>query len=289
MRIAFLGLGRMGSAMARHVLDAGYDLTVWNRSSGKADELVQAGATEATSVETAVKNADAVVLMLFGPDSVREVLDQVGGAAPQGTLVIDSTTIGRDAAEEFGRLADSKGLRYVDAPVVGTIPPAKDGTLGVLIGGADEDVEAAKPLLALWGDPDKIRHVGPCGAGNALKTVVNLSLGIAMGGVAEALRLGGDLGIDRDVLLATLGAGPLGFSVNQKKAMLTSGKYAPTAFSLNLMSKDLRIALDVANDPLPIAAATADYADAAIAAGHGDDDYTALAGYFAFEGRPDSY
>lgn len=289
MRVAFLGLGRMGSAMASHVLEGGHELTVWNRTSGKAGDLVAAGATEADSVEAAVKDADVVVLMLFGPDSVREVLQQVGDAAPQGTLVIDSTTIGRDAAEEFGRLADSKGLRYVDAPVVGTIPPAKDGTLGVLVGGSDADVEAAKPLLALWGDPDKLRHVGPCGAGNALKTVVNLSLGIAMGGVAEALRLGTDLGIDRDVLLTTLGAGPLGFSVNQKKQMLASGEYSPTAFSLDLMLKDLRIAIDVANDPLPIASATADYADAAIAAGHGDDDYTALAGYFAFEGRPDSY
>src|ERR1700710_2061652 len=228
MRIAFLGLGRMGSAMAHHVLDAGHDLTVWNRSSGEADDLVQAGATKATSVKDAVGNADVVVLMLFGPDSVREVLQEVGDAAPQGTLVIDSPTTGRDAAEEFGALADSKGLRYVDAPVVGTVPPAKDGTLGVLIGGSEDDVAAAKPRLELWGDPQKVRHVGPCGAGNALKTVVNLTLGVAMGGVAEALRLGGDLGIDRDVLLATLGQGPLGFSVNQKKDLLASGEDAPS-------------------------------------------------------------
>src|ERR1700710_2955925 len=116
MRIAFLGLGRMGSAMARHLLDAGHELTVWNRTSGKAGDLVSAGATEVESVEAATKDAEAVVLMLFGPDSVRDVLEQVGNAAARGTLIIDSTTIGRDAAEEFGRLADSKGLRYVDAP-----------------------------------------------------------------------------------------------------------------------------------------------------------------------------
>src|SRR6195952_5191674 len=122
MRVAFLGLGRMGSAMAHHVLEGGHELTVWNRTAGKAGDLVSAGAREADSVEAAVKDADVVVLMLFGPDSVREVLQQVGDAAPQGTLVIDSTTIGRDAAEEFGALADSKGLRYVDAPVVGTVP-----------------------------------------------------------------------------------------------------------------------------------------------------------------------
>jgi 3-hydroxyisobutyrate dehydrogenase len=289
MRIAFLGLGRMGSAMAHHVLDAGHDLTVWNRSSGKADDLVQAGATEATSIGEAVKDAEVVVLMLFGPDSVREVLQEAGDAATEGTLVIDSTTIGRDAAEEFARLADSLGLHYIDAPVVGTVPPAKDGTLGILVGGSDEDVATAKPLLELWGDTNKIRHVGPCGSGNALKTVVNLTLGVAMGGVAEALRLGRDLGIDRDVLLATLGQGPLGFSVNQKKEMLASGDFQPTAFSLDLMLKDLSIALDVAENELPLTAATAKYAEQAIAAGHGDDDYTALAGYLADEGSANSH
>ena len=289
MRIAFLGLGRMGSAMAHHLLDAGHDLTVWNRTSGKADELVEAGAAEASTVGEAVGNAEVVVLMLFGPDSVRDVLKEVGEAASKGTLVLDSTTIGRDAAEEFGKLADGLGLRYVDAPVVGTTKPAQDGTLGVLVGATDEDFATVQPLLETWGSSEKIRHVGPVGSGNALKTVVNLSLGVAMGGVAEALKLGRDLNIDTEVLLATLGQGPLGFSVNQKKDMLASGEYQPTAFSLDLLLKDLTIALDVASDDLPLTKATAGYADAAVAAGHGDDDYTALAGYFAFEGSADSY
>src|SRR3954471_136460 len=146
MRIAFLGLGRMGSAMARHLLDAGHQLTVWNRTSGRAGDLVAAGAKEADSVVEAVGDAEAVALMLFGPDSVREVLQQIGDAAGSGPLVIDSTTSGRDAAQEFGALASSKGLRYVDAPVVGTIPPAREGTLGVLAGGSDEDFGAARPL-----------------------------------------------------------------------------------------------------------------------------------------------
>ncbi|HSP38244.1 MAG TPA: NAD(P)-dependent oxidoreductase [Frankiaceae bacterium] len=289
MRIAFLGLGRMGSAMARHVLDAGHDLTVWNRSSGKADELVQAGATEAKSVGEAVGNADVVVLMLFGPDSVREVLKEVGDNAAQGTLVIDSTTIGRDAAQEFAALADSKGLRYVDAPVVGTVTPAQQGTLAVLVGGSNDDIAAAKPLIETWADPEKIRLVGPAGSGNALKTVVNLTLGVAMGGVGEALRLGQELGIDRDVLLTQLGQGPLGFSVNQKKDMLANSEYQPTAFSLELMLKDLQIAVDVSPIDLPLTAGTAKYAEEAIAAGHGDDDYTALAGYLALEGSADSH
>jgi 3-hydroxyisobutyrate dehydrogenase len=288
MRIAFLGLGRMGSAMAQHLIDAGHELSVWNRSPGKADDLVKAGAREAESVADAVGSAEAIVLMLFGPDSVREVLQQVGSAASPGTLVIDSTTIGRDAAQEFGKLAADAGLRYIDAPVVGTVTPAQQGTLGILLGGSESDVEEARPLLETWGDPEKIRYVGQVGAGNALKTVVNLTLGIAMGGVGEALRLGDDLGIEREVLLATLAQGPLGFSVGQKRDMLASGKYGPTAFSLELMLKDLQIAVDVSRHDLPLAAGTAKYAEEAVTAGHGADDYTALAGHLADEGSADS-
>src|SRR3954453_806889 len=117
MRVAFLGLGRMGSAMARHVLDAGHELTVWNRTPGKAGDLVSAGAVEAESVEWAVGDADVVGLMLLGRDSVGGVLKTVGDAAPLGTLIIASTTIGRGVPFEFPELADSKGLRYFDAPV----------------------------------------------------------------------------------------------------------------------------------------------------------------------------
>jgi 3-hydroxyisobutyrate dehydrogenase-like beta-hydroxyacid dehydrogenase len=289
MRIAFLGLGRMGSAMARHLLDAGHELTIWNRTPGRAGDLVAAGAREAESVADGVRSAEAVVLMLFGADSVREVLREIADAAPSGALVIDDTTIGRAAAVEFGDFARDRGLRYVDAPVVGTIGPAQQGTLGILVGGSEQDVDAARPLLETYGDPEKIRRIGEVGAGNALKTVVNLTLGIAMGGVGEALRLGHDLGLDRELLLTTMAQGPLGFSVSQKKDMLASGEYSPTAFSLELMLKDLQIAIDAARHDLPIADATARYAEEAIKAGHGNDDYTALAGYLANEGAANSH
>src|SRR3954454_2155411 len=112
MRVAFLGLGRMGVAMARHVVDAGHELHVWNRTPGRADELVAAGAVESKTVADAVSDAEVVVLMLFGPDSVREVMADVLAAAPAGVLVIDSTTIGPDAAHEFDAACTAAGARY---------------------------------------------------------------------------------------------------------------------------------------------------------------------------------
>ena len=286
MHVAFCGLGRMGAAMARHVLDAGHSLTVWNRSPGKAGDLVAAGATEAASPAEAAAGAEAVVLMLFGPESSREVLlgpDGIAAGARPGTLVIDATTIGPAAARELGSAAAERGLRYVDAPVAGSVQPATDGTLGVLAGGSDADLADARPLLELWGDPEKIRHLGPVGAGSAMKLVINLTIGVAIAGVGEAMRLGNDLELDRAAVLDVLGNGPLQFTVKQKRAMLESGDFSSSAFALDLMAKDLELCLAAADHDLATTAVAAAAARDAMAAGHARDDYSALAGYLADE------
>jgi 3-hydroxyisobutyrate dehydrogenase len=192
MRIAFLGLGRMGAAMAGHVRDADHDLVVWNRTPKEFP-----GATVAESVADAVQGVDCVVTMLFGPDSVREVLDEVAAAAPEGALIIDSTTVGPEASRSFAVTAAAAGLRFIDAPVAGSVEPATRGTLGVLAGGSDEDYAGARPLLELWGDPAKVQHVGPVGAGSALKLVVNQGTGVVAAGLGEALALAARLGVER--------------------------------------------------------------------------------------------
>ncbi len=150
--------------MATHVRDADHDLTVWNRTPKQFD-----GATVAKSVGGAVDGADVIVTMLFGPDSVRDVLSEINAHAPRGALIIDSTTVGPQASRTFAQTAADADLRFVDAPVAGSVGPASDGTLGVLAGGSDWDYADAEPLLHLWGDPRKVQHVGPVGAGSALK------------------------------------------------------------------------------------------------------------------------
>lgn len=269
MKVAFLGLGRMGAPMAAHLRDL--DLTVWNRTSKAFD-----GARVAGAVEDAVRDAEVVVTMLFGPDAVREVLADVAKHAPPEALVIESSTIGPDVARQ---LATTMPQRFVDAPVAGSVKPATEGTLGVLAGGSDEDFAAARPLLERWGDPARVRHVGPVGAGSAMKLVLNLTLGVAMGAVGEALRLAGDLGLDRTAALDVLAQGPLGVTVGTKRPMLESGSYEPAGFSLDLMAKDL--ALCVEGHDLPLTKAAYDAALAAVAAGRGGEDYAALAGHLA--------
>lgn len=125
MRVAFLGLGRMGAAMAGHVRAADHQLVVWNRTPKQFE-----GATVAESIAEAVREAECVVLMLFGPDSVREVLADIVTSAPKDSLIIDSTTVGPAASREFAATAARAGLRFIDAPVAGSVGPATTARSG---------------------------------------------------------------------------------------------------------------------------------------------------------------
>ncbi|MEO6205567.1 MAG: NAD(P)-dependent oxidoreductase [Mycobacteriales bacterium] len=290
MRVAFLGLGRMGVAMAAHVNAAGHELTVWNRTPGKAESLVADGASEARTVAAAVDGAEAVVLMLFGPDSVREVLPQVLNAAPAGVLIIDGTTIGPEAAREFGRLCKAQGARYLDAPVAGSIGPATEGTLGIFAGAREQDWAEAETLLHLWGDPVRVLRVGEVGAGNDLKLVVNQGIGVLAAGLGEALKLGTELGLDRTLLLDVLGMGAYGWTLNQKRSMVESGDFSGTQFSLDLLGKDLDLAVQAARDAgLDVTRAALTAVRASIDAGHSGEDYAAVIGHLADEGEANSH
>jgi 3-hydroxyisobutyrate dehydrogenase len=288
MDVAFLGLGRMGVPMAAHVVRAGHALTVWNRTPGRAGPVVELGAVEARSVADAVAGAELVVIMLFGPDAVRDVLPLVVKHAPAGALVVDSSTIGPDAAHEFAQTCADGGLRYVDAPVAGSVGPATEGTLGVFLGGAAEDVAAVRPLVELWGDPARVLHVGAVGSASALKLCVNQGLGVMAAGVGESLRLGRDLGLDREVLLTVLQMTAYGWFLNQKAPMVRAGDFSQTSFSLDLMAKDLLLAVRAADSDLSVTRAALEQAQRALDAGHSGEDYSAVTGHVADEGEAGS-
>ncbi|MCU1602415.1 MAG: 6-phosphogluconate dehydrogenase NAD-binding protein [Frankiales bacterium] len=288
MKVAFLGLGRMGAPMAAHVVRAGHDVTVWNRTSGKAGDLLDLGATEGLSVAAAVADAEVVVLMLFGPDAVRAVLADVIAGAP-GALVVDASTIGPEAAHEFAKACHAEGLRYVDAPVAGSVKPATDGTLGVFLGGAADDVQLARELAVLWGDPDRVLHVGGVGSASALKLCVNQGLGVMAAGLGESLRLGRDLGIDKDLLLLVLSQTAYGWYLNQKLPMIQADDFTAATFSVDLMAKDLDLAVTSADSDLEVTRACLDQAKRTLAAGHSGEDYAAITGHLAGEGEANGY
>lgn len=241
--VAVLGTGRMGSQLVRHLLAGGHGVRVWNRTAARTAPLVEAGASAAADPAEAVAGADAVVTVLFGPPSVRStVLDP--GLLPAGVLWVDVTTVGPDDAAEFALRAGEAGVRYVAAPVLGSMVPAAAGELGVLLGGAPEDVAAARELVSLWGDEAKIREVGEPRAAAAGKLVANLSLAVAMQGIGEALTFAGDVGLDRATALAVLGGGVLGASVAAKREQLEEQEFDEAEFTADALAKDLELVLE---------------------------------------------
>ncbi len=286
-RLAFLGLGRMGAPMAARLADAGHELTVWSRTRAHAAVLADR-ATVVDSPAAAGTKAEIAITMLVDGGALEEValgreglVEGLGG----GSLLVDMSTTGPATARKVAKALESREIAFVDAPVAGSTGPAADGRLAIMIGGDGEAVERARPLLAVLGDPERIWHVGPVGAGQAAKLMVNLVLGGVMTAVAEGYTLGRVLGLDPEVALGVLeSASVAGQTVRGKRARLLEGDYEQAGFRLALMHKDLRLALDAARAAraaLPGTERVADLFAGAKGQGLADQDYAAVAAYLA--------
>ncbi|GAA0310034.1 NAD(P)-binding domain-containing protein [Kineococcus aurantiacus] len=271
---AFLGLGRMGRVLAGHLLEAGHDLRVWNRTPGRDADLVAAGAASAPTAADAVAGAGVVVTALFGPAAVREVvLDGLDLAA--GTLWVDITTISPADADEHAAWAAARGVDHVHAPVVGSLGPAAARALGVLAGGPR--AERAVPLVSLWADPDRLQVLPTAAAAATGKLVANLALAVSFQGLVEAVRLGSSGGLDLEQVLTTLKGTALGPIAAMKGANLRSGEFGDTQFSTDLLLKDTGLVLATSRYPLPALTVAAQALLAAQRAGDGDADFSAVA------------
>jgi len=278
MRIAFVGLGRMGGELVSHVIDAGHEVTVWNRNADKAKPAVDRGATLAGSAAEAVGGAELVLTVLFGPETVREVVLHGDLPFADGAVWVDVTTVSPADTREFATWARSAGVTYVHSPVVGSLGPARERALGVLLGGPRHGVERAKPVVSLWADPERLRVVDTPAKAAAGKLVANLALATAMQGVAEAIRLGAGGGLSAEEVLEQLGdKTPLATIAGLKGDLIRSGEYAEAQFSANALAKDAGLMVSTATGPLP--ALTAAYAalEAAKAQGRGEHDFSVIA------------
>ncbi|GHE88156.1 hypothetical protein GCM10018785_64570 [Streptomyces longispororuber] len=234
-RIAFLGLGHMGTPMARQLLAARHPLMVWNRTAAKAEPLVAAGARRAATPADAVRDADVVITMLAGPDAVRSVADAILPALRDGAHWVEMSTVGPDVVRELGERTGSR-VTLVDAPVMGSTDKAAAGELGVLAGG---DADGVAHVLARFGP---VTRTGPLGSGAALKLVVNTAVlgGVAL--VAEAMALADALGLDADTARAALARGPLAGAVARAFAQ-------DVHFATALAVKDVSLATRTARLP----------------------------------------
>ena len=277
MRVAFCGLGRMGAPMAARLVDAGHEVTVWNRTAARAQPLLEAGASSAATPAEAAGGVEVVVTMLADPEALEEVVfgaDGVASGASPGMTLIEMSTVGPDVVRSLaGRLPEA--VDVLDAPVLGSVPAATEGTLKLFVGGDGEVFERCRAVLEAMGTP---RHLGPLGAGAAMKLVANSTLGALMCGLAEALALADALGLPQDAVLDILAESPIGTTVKSKRKLIESGVYAPN-FSLSLAAKDLRLVTQAAEEAgveLRLSAAARSWMERADAAGLGDLDYSAV-------------
>jgi 2-hydroxy-3-oxopropionate reductase len=279
-RIGFIGLGIMGKPMARNLLEAGFSLTVHNRSRAAVDELAADGADVADSPAALAGRVDVVITMLPDTPDVEAVLLGSAGVlthARRGSLVIDMSTISPDVTRSLGHEAHSRGLKFLDAPVSGGEAGAKDGTLSIMVGGSPDDVDDARPVLTALGAT--IARVGPVGAGQTVKAANQVMVAGIIALVSEAIVLLRASGIDTTEAFRVLGGGLAGSAVLRTKAeAMTRGDFAP-GFRVDLHRKDLRIALESARRlgvVTPVSAVVDQLLLALSAAGKGDLDHGAL-------------
>jgi 3-hydroxyisobutyrate dehydrogenase len=280
-RIGFLGLGMMGSRMAANAAHAGFPLTVWTHTPGKAALWAnQHGAQAVESPREVAECSDIVVSMVVDGTQVSSVLlgenGVVEGAQP-GVLCVDMSTIGPAATLELGAALTPHDLALIDAPVTGSLPRAEDGTLTIMVGGEASHFERARPLLESMGKV--IEHVGELGKGQMLK-VINNSLGAAnAAALAEALVLASSSGLDLDAFVAVTSAGSGGSAqLDLKSRAMREHDYTPF-FKAEHMLKDVRLCLEeaqAAGAPFPSAAHARDLLTATMGRGHAELDYAAI-------------
>ncbi|HEY5121288.1 MAG TPA: NAD(P)-dependent oxidoreductase [Acidimicrobiales bacterium] len=280
-RVGFVGLGTMGVLMAANLARAGFALTVWNRTSGRADELRDLGALEVASPADLARQCDVVVMcltdapqveaVLFGPDGLVE------GLAP-GSLVVDCSTISPTRSVEFAARLASRDVSMIDAPVSGGTEGAKLGTLTIMVGGESEDVRRATPVLGAMGK--SVTHLGTIGSGQWAKAINQVILAGTYLAVAEGITLGLRAGLDVEKVVEVLNGGAASSWVLANRSGRMIDDTYPLGFKISLHRKDLAIALDLAREVgavLPVTAMAATLEDGLIAQGYGDDDNSALA------------
>lgn len=280
-RIGFVGLGAMGAAMAANLRRAGYQVTVWNRTPGRAGDLVALGAGEATTPAGAARESDVVVMCVSDTPDVEVVLfgpDGVATGLARGGLVIDCSTIAPGATAGFAARLAEAGIGFVDAPVSGGSEGARNATLTIFVGGEPDAFERARPVLAAMGRT--ITHFGPAGSGQSVKAINQVVIAAGYLGVAEGMVLAIKAGLDPELVAQALNGGAArSWILENRHGRMIDNEY-PLGFRTSLHLKDLAIALELGRSvgaAMPVAALAAQLEAGLVGHGHGDEDMSNLA------------
>ena len=274
--VGVVGLGAMGSRIARRLSDAGHELVVWNRDPARAEPLVAAGALAAATPADVAKRVEAVITMVADPRALVDVTEgpeAVVAGVGEGTTLIQMSTVGPDSISRLAALLPDEAL--LDSPVLGSVAEVEAGTLNVFVGGSPEPFEHWQPLLSTLGT---VLHLGSVGAGAAAKLVANTTLVGVIGILGEALALAETLGLSREAAFEVLGKTALADQAERRRAAVESGEYPPR-FALYLARKDADLILEAAEKAgieLRLTKGAREWLADAEAAGLGDADYSAV-------------
>jgi len=282
--VGFIGLGAMGSAMARNIRKGGYPLGVYNRNIKRSQAFMEEGSTLYSSPADVVFSNDIVIIMVTDPPALAEIVEGENGILAGlsrktfgACLIINMSTVSPQATLDAADRIQAAGGRFVDAPVSGTVKPAQEGTLVILAGGEDADINAAEPVLKTMGKA--IIRCGAVGQATRMKLVLNLMLAGMMQCLAEGLSLAKTQNLDGAAVLTAINGGPLGAGLYQMKGNMMLSNDFSKQFPVDLMFKDLNLVLDTAGHarlPLPMTAAVRETFSAARGLGYGNEDMAAV-------------
>ncbi|HET7315396.1 NAD(P)-dependent oxidoreductase [Salinisphaera sp.] len=278
MNSAFLGLGGMGHGMAANLKQAGLLTAVYNRTASRAEDFAAEHGVEAVAAPAeAAAHAEAIVLCVSADDDVLEMVDALTGALTDRHVVIDCSTVAGDTAKEAARRVAQTGAAFVDAPVSGGTEGAANGTLAIMVGADDAVFERVMPVLEAMGAG--ITLMGPIGSGQATKAVNQIMVAGINQAVCEAMRFAAAMDLPLEKVVDVVGSGAAGnWFVDHRGKTMVRDVFEP-GFKLKHHHKDLGICLHMAglkNGELPLSARTRQDYDQLMAAGHGDEDISAL-------------
>lgn len=278
--LGWIGLGHMGSPMALNLMKEGNIVNVYNRSEEKTAALTDAGATKRDTPKEIVENSDIIFLMLSDGTAIRSVLTQGNGildADCEGKIIVDMSTIAPQESSEFAEMVGKNGGKYIDAPVSGSVGAAVGKMLLVLAGGEKEIVDQCRPYFLTLGKD--VIYFGKTGMGTSAKLTINMLLGIMAQGFGEVMNFGEQIGLGKDQIVDLISKSAMNNGLFQAKKDMYLSESFPSAFMLELMSKDLSLAKQVsllAEIELPLASAADSFFKEAKGHGKGKLDMSAV-------------
>jgi len=276
LKLGWIGLGNMGNPMAKNLIKAGFDVVVFNRTKEKETELIEAGAKSADSPQHLLEICDVVFTMLSNDEAVKAVFEGESGLLAKeqpGKLIINMSTVSPETSRYLYELSSKYQLGFLEAPVSGSVKPAQDGTLIILVGGNAESYNKAKPIFDVLGKVS--HHLGAVGVGSSAKLAINYLLGLNLQGLAETVLFAEKNGVSREDMLAIVNEGACGNGITKLKSSSILNNSFPAAFALKHLVKDLRLAKEAGLDA-PLINPLFDSFNRAQNMGLGDEDVMAI-------------